>query len=140
MSNRPLESESPFEYAARMAVIEDNLLLLKNLEGYYALSALEAKSVWLSCPQYQEKFCRRRIKASKKRGGNEYGNKVFLKRRFKLEGQELDDIFEEFWLAGEDTVSQKFLDSMSPHRIAKVQLTEKAQIAIEKLATTCGLR
>ncbi len=109
------------------------------LRERFSLTALGAKSIYLSCPEFQEKFCRKRIQESKKRGGSQYGSKHFLRRRYKLAEQDLDLIFDDIWNNPADKVSKKFMEVMTVDKISEVHLTKRAQLEISKIKEAFSL-
>ena len=118
--------ENPFNCMKKMILDDIDSPAIK-LREKYSLSNLGAKSVWLSCPEFQERFCRKRIHGSKARGGSEYGNKHFLKRRYKLTEHELDLIFRDIWNSPSNQISSVFMSIMTVDKIAEVHLTKRAQ-------------
>lgn len=125
--------KNPFVYA-KYSVTSDLdeplvIVLMKN----FGLSNLEAKTIWLSCPEFQEQFSRRRIQGSKSRGAKPYGSQIWLKKRFKLSDVELEYIFSDLWACSDGKTSERFMEVMTPERIAKGHLTETAQNAFIEL-------
>ncbi|MGR3616267.1 MAG: hypothetical protein ACU0BB_09510 [Paracoccaceae bacterium] len=107
--------------------------LVITLGKKFGLNNLEAKTVWLSCPEFQEKFSRERIQGSKSRGAKPYGSQIWLKRRFKLSDAELEHIFDDLWACAEGQKSTRFMELMTPERIAEGHLTDTAQRALRDL-------
>ncbi|WOE75216.1 hypothetical protein [Alterisphingorhabdus coralli] len=103
------------------------------IKDRFSLSSLGAKSLWLSTPEFQEEYCRNRIKDSQERGGSEYGNRHWLKRNFNLSEAELDEIFFDIWNNPKDRVSTKFLDALTPERIAETQLVDEGRQAVKDI-------
>ena len=128
-----MRETNPFSYAAENISKLDSLSIVKNLEEEFGLTKLEAKTVWLSCPEFQESFCRKRTQACKEKGHTAQGVKMWLKRRFKLNEDEAIKLFEGFWFNKCDEANKLFLDVITVDRIAKSQLTYDAQNALLKL-------
>ncbi len=104
----------------------------------FSLSESEVKVVWMTCPEFQEGFCRERITASKHRGGSVYGNKHWLSRRYKLSEQELEAIFRDIWNNPKEKTSSKFLAILSSERIAESQCTQNAKMELRALKIKYG--
>lgn len=124
---------NPFVFAKHSVISGSDEPLVKVLMEDFGLSNLEAKTIWLSCPEFQEQFSRRRIQGSKSRGAKPYGSQIWLKKRFKLSDAELEYIFDDLWACSDGQTSERFMEMMTPERIAKGHLTENAQNALIEL-------
>jgi hypothetical protein len=135
--HRSQNRDNPFDWI-NTEILDYSNFSVTELAQRFSLSESSAKIIWITCPKFQEDFCRNRIIASKARGGNTYGNKIWLGRRFDLLEDELEAIFSDIWDNPNDQISTKFLEIMNVERIANSQLTSDAKRELAELMTKYG--
>lgn len=124
---KPRPGESLLDYSERLNAME--IGSYEPVMTCFGLNATAAKALWVASENFNARFSFQQWKSRRDKSADGYGARNWLKRKYKLNETQVDEVVAGFRTGNESAL----LDVLSFEQLAHSRLSESAQHELVKL-------